>query len=212
MKEINKLISEYNSMPSSFDKKREEGVNESIICQLIRNDSLTEFETYTKSYNFDEKVVQSVFETNPLLNKSGIQLHEYAAFYGSVKILEFLYSKGAPLDKNTWIYAVHSNKREMIDLLAKLKIRFIDYSCYDNIKESFKCHHNELAKYLWNKYMPDTELPRDPVLNYNFEFIWNPEQFLRNFSMICHLDYYPFVSILLKENDIDVNQEIFKFN
>ena len=70
-------------------QKRLEGENDSYICKLIRNDSITEFITLL-SQNLIEthsKIQTSMYETNEFLINKDTSVIEYAAFFGIFKIV-----------------------------------------------------------------------------------------------------------------------------
>ena len=76
-----------------FDKKCEIGENHSFICELIRNDSIEEFVQFInrKNYSIKTMIKHSIFETNSfLLKNKNVSLIEYAAFFGSIQIFQYL--------------------------------------------------------------------------------------------------------------------------
>ena len=100
----------------NFDEKREIGQNDSYLCQLIRNDSIDDFKNFAEKENITAitKIEESIFETNPLLNKKIPTVIEYATFFGSIKIFNFLIEKCQKVDKSLLIYAVHSGNEEIV--------------------------------------------------------------------------------------------------
>ena len=52
------------------------------------------------------KIKESFFETNPYLleNKENMTLIEYAAFFGSIQIIQFLNLSSVPLKTSLWMY------------------------------------------------------------------------------------------------------------
>lgn len=49
-------------------------------------------------------------------------LIEYAAFFGSIKIFNYLRIHNVDLNSSLWIYSIHSNKIQMIHLLEDLEV------------------------------------------------------------------------------------------
>ena len=47
-----------------------------------------------------------------------------------------------------WLYAIHSNNPEMIDLLEENEIYPDNESYLDCVVEAIKCHHNEIADHI----------------------------------------------------------------
>ena len=52
------------------------------------------------------------------------------------------------LNGDLWIYAIHSNKAEMIHALEENKILPKDLTYEKCVVESIKCHHNKIANYI----------------------------------------------------------------
>ena len=105
-------------------KKRKIGLNDSYICELIRNDSIVEFIVFVNknNLNLNKKIPRSVYETNSILYEGRTSLIKYATFYGSIRILQYLFSNGAKIDPYIWIYAIHSNNSEIINFLEEKQI------------------------------------------------------------------------------------------
>ena len=91
------------------------------------------------------EVKQSVFETNPLLLEKEATLIEYAAFFGSIKIFQYLKNNHVQMTPSLWIYAIHSKNAELINILEESCIDPPDKSYLKCFEESIKCHHNEIA-------------------------------------------------------------------
>ena len=112
-----------NILPG-FIEKRRIGENDSYICQLIRQDSIKEFVFYENSAKIclRRKIEPSIFETNLFLIENEPTLIEYAAFFGSIKIFNYLRIHNVDLKSSLWIYSIHSNKIQMIHLLEDLEV------------------------------------------------------------------------------------------
>ena len=97
---------------------------------------------------------------------------EYAAFFGSTQIFKYLQLNYAPLDKNIWLYAIHSNNGDLIHILEELGIKPQYEEC---LKESIKCHHNNIANYIFDMYKDDDQdddnMIECAVKNYNYSLI-----------------------------------------
>ena len=119
-----------------FDEKRHIGENDSYICQLIRDGSIEEFVVYVNRTNFplSASVESSIFETNSFLIHTNPDLIEYAAFFGSIQIFQYLRLNNVELKPSLYLYAIHSNNTEMIHLLEENHIEphymLIQFRCY----------------------------------------------------------------------------------
>ena len=205
-----KIIDE---IPEKFEENRQKGENESHICELIRNNSITEFVTYTNQINFNLSlpIEKSLFETNSFLKDKEVSLIEYAAFYGSINIFQYLKMKGAKLTPSLWLYAIHSNNPEMIHLLESLEIEPEDKSYQECFIESIKCHHNRIATYIQNSHLQNEkenskEVAIQCLKYYNFQFLQNDQIDKSLLFKLIQYDYCQIVEVLLREKDIDVNE------
>lgn len=75
--------------------------------------------------------------------------------FKSIQIFKYLYSNGARLNGSIWIYAIHSNKKELIIFLIINKILPNDESFEECLKVSIKFHHNVIANYIIDNLMED---------------------------------------------------------
>ncbi|KAK8897605.1 hypothetical protein M9Y10_015566 [Tritrichomonas musculus] len=135
----------------NFEDNRKIGENDSYISTLIRNDSVEEFITYVNKINLplsDTKIAKSIFETNPLLIENDTTLIEYAAFFGSIQIFQYLRLNGVELGHSLWLYAIHSNNADMIHLLEEFNVQPQDDTYCGCLVESIKCHHNSISNYI----------------------------------------------------------------
>lgn len=108
----------------------ETGENENYICQLIRDDSIEEFSNFFKSTNcsVNDCIPPSIYETNLLLLEyENVSLIDYAAFFGSLKIFNFLEKNKSCIGDLTHIFAIHSNNVELI--------KFFDDKIMENAKQ-----------------------------------------------------------------------------
>ena len=150
----NKLTQLYQNSTEYFEENRQKGENDSYICYLIRNDLVEEFVIYVNKNNLllSKKISSSIFETNSFLlkNQDKTTLIEYAAFYGSIQIFQYLILNNVVLEPSLWLYAIHGNNPELIHILERNNVELPRKSYNDCFKESVKCHHNEMAYYFKN--------------------------------------------------------------
>lgn len=109
-KELEEEISK--EIPENYEDQRLIGENDSLLCQLIQNDSIEEFAIYVNKTNTSlfSEIKPSIFETNLIFLKEKPTLIEYATFYGSIQVVQFLYMNKVDLSSSLWIYAIHSLK------------------------------------------------------------------------------------------------------
>ncbi|KAK8835741.1 hypothetical protein M9Y10_040560 [Tritrichomonas musculus] len=200
-----------NNLLENFEENRKKGENDDYICQLIQKDLIEEFITYVKKTNYDlsSNIKYSIYETNLLLNKT-TTLIEYAAFFGSTQIFNYLRKNKVDLEESLWIYAIHGRNPEIIDILineSNLKINIEE--C---LIESIKCHHNEILNYFQKNYSEKIYYVNNlisKILKYNYFDLLQEEYINRqSFHLLCKYDYYKMVKILLDNADIDVNELI----
>lgn len=213
IKEISDTISE--KLPQNFEEMREKGEDDRNLYASIRKDSVQEFlenlKNSEKSVN-SEIIYSDRYETNLFILNNRNKMIEYAAINGSIQILQYLFSKGVDYDSSLlWLYAVHSNNLQIIQFLEKnnVKPRHDDYTkC---IKESIKCHHNDLTNYLISTHLQNKDessifLTLNGLAYYNFEFIKDDKVDQRYFYAFCKYNYINIVQFLLKSEDINVNK------
>ena len=172
---------------SNFEAKRQIGENDSYICSLIRQDLVQEFIIYVNRYNIPltSTIIPSIFETNSLLIKrESTSMIEYAAFFGSIQIFKYLQLNNVRLEPSLWIYSIHSKNPELIHLLEENEVKPVDNSFDEVLKESIKCHHNEITDYII-----------DNLLDKNIEKIYIENKFIKNIFYYCfcyqNYQYFP---------------------
>ena len=144
-----------DQLPEDFYLNCKIGLNERKICELIRNDSLDEFIIYVNknNINLNSNIKKSIYETNLFLIGKKLSLIECATFYGSIKIFQYLKTNNIELKPSLWLYAIHSNNAEMIQILYDNNIQPTGENPYYKIeKESVKCHNNDIVHYLFENY------------------------------------------------------------
>ncbi|KAK8841958.1 hypothetical protein M9Y10_026914 [Tritrichomonas musculus] len=181
-----------------FKEKRKIGENELYICELIRNDSVEDFIAFINRNNISlhTKIKTSIYETNPFLIKNIEQsLIEYAAFFGSIQIFQYLLMNNINLTPSLWRYVIHGQNADLVHLLED---NHIECDIEKNIIESIKCHHNQFANYFMNSSQNNIENYISAVLKYyNFEYLEN--EFINEiyFFDFCKNDYLLFIPKLL---------------
>ena len=215
------LVDEYSIINN---RKRRIGENDEDIAEIIRNDQLSEFIEYvTKNkLNLNSNIESSVYETNLYLIEKEPSLIEYASFFGSFQIFEYLYQNNVQLSPTLWNFAVHGNNLKIISFLKEKNVG-PEYELFEfTLNEALKCHHNEVAEYIRQNLVPDYDLEimddsfdyQNCLLIYYFRycnFVFCPDNFVNNkftFFYACQYDYYQMVEILLKTQKIDLNSTV----
>lgn len=199
-----KLKLSYND---SFDEMCKLGENDTYICSLIRNDLIIEFISYVNRNNisFTSRIKQSIFETNSfLLINNEITLIEYAAFYGSTQIFNFLRFNNVEMSPKLWLYAIHSKNPEMIHLLEENQVKPEIEDC---LIESIKCHHNDFAEYILNNLMPsmNTLYDNEKIVSvifdsYNYNYFPNDYNTDHLFFNLCKYKYSKIVNLFFESD------------
>ncbi|KAK8840889.1 hypothetical protein M9Y10_027720 [Tritrichomonas musculus] len=211
-------------VPEEFYIKRKEGENENYLCELIRTNQVKEFGVYVNRNNIslESYIKKSIFETNPLLiDESKIRLIEYASFFGSIDIVRYMQINGnIELTSSMWIYAIHSRNAELIRYLEDSHVTPPEDDYETILKESIKCHHNDVAKYIIDYLIKEEDLQNDieskyhnnlyryAVEYYNYCFFPTNMKYKNMFFYLCEFDYYTLVNLYLSEGNIDINAKI----
>ncbi|KAK8899216.1 hypothetical protein M9Y10_001521 [Tritrichomonas musculus] len=206
-----------------FNEKREVGENDDYLCQLIRDDSLEEFITYSSQTNIQlsTTVKKSIFETNSFLLENQPSLIEYSAFFGSIQIMRYLQLNHVDLSPSLWLYAIHGRNPEMIHFLEENRVKPEDSTFKQCLIESIKCHHNDLSKYIKDNLLQNQEesSSHDVVLQclkyYNFIYLQDEINEVSKifydtnvFYEFCKYDYCSIVQFLLSVQDLNIKSII----
>ena len=193
---------------TNFEENRKIGENDNYICKLIRNDLIDEFINYVNSKNIQlsTTIENSIYETNPLLNKKNPTLIEYSAFFGSIQIFKYLLLNKVEITESLLIYSIHGCNSELIHLLEENLNQISNYLYSKSISESIKCHHNDLADYFINNNQNNNEIVLyDGIKYYNYFYLPVDLGSLESFYFFCKYNYFKIVEFIIKENDIDIN-------
>ena len=214
-----KLSDDIKSDMSLFISLRRVGENEDYLCELIRQDSIEEFIPYINReiISPSAKIKESIFETNSFLIENEPTLIEYAAFYGSVKIFQYLKHQ-VELTPNIWFYSIHSNNAEMIQFIESNNIEPPGTNYEKCLKESIKCHHNNIAEYILNNLIEEDKDkqqfdPENDFKNnifaycyeyYNYHFLTKGSNHKYELHYACEFGHYQLVDLYFKQGNIDV--------
>lgn len=199
-----------------FNGKRRIGEDDSNICKCIRNDSIEEFKTY-KLHN--AIFCKSIYETNNFLLEKKVICIEYAVFYGARQIIEYLKNTlKLNFDQSLWIWAVHSRDEKMINFLYQKNILTMENqikTTEEMLKESIKCHHNNLYNILSNycNYIAKEDILINGFNYFNFFVIkqYDHDDDLKSLRFklalfnAIEIGNIPLIQILLNDNSVCPN-------
>ena len=221
-KKIKRIESKFSKKFSyDFDTWLEKcriGENETHICHLIRNDKIQEFVIYINQNNISLSSIihQSIFETNPFLRKRKTTLIEYASFFGSIQIFQYLRLNHIELEPSLWLYAIHGRNPEIIRLLEENEVKPKDETYLECFYEAIKCHHNEIANYIHDNYLDESFIDQQCLKEnfydhcfhyYNYNFF--PDEFNSDpiFLEFCSkYNYYELVTLIMKDKSFKINE------
>lgn len=192
---------------------------------MIRQDSVESFISYinlNKISLYKTKIKPSLFETNSFLIEKEPSLIEYAAFFGSIQIVQYLIFNKVELNESLWIYTIHSKNAELIHLLEK---NFIDNSkiLYNCIQEAIKCHHNNIANYIIESFLNEDKKINDSQNNFNtnvyafglkyFNYNYFPVDLDHKFTFFyfCQFDYLTLVKLYVKYKNVNLQEKIISY-
>lgn len=207
-----------------FRKKRLIGVNDLLICELIRDDKIEEFIDYVTKTKFplNSIIKISIFETNQLLLKKEPTLIEYCAFYGSINILKFLFDNAVKCTPSLWKYAIHGNNKQILDILIEKEIKPNDESYEKCFEESIKCHNIDITNYIQANLISEKDEANNIKKCYNrnsyyyclryHNYMHIPSNVNNKFIFFyfCEFDYYKLVEYFVKTKKIDINSTVVK--
>ena len=199
----------------SFEEKRQVGENESYICQLIRNDSIEDFISFINRNNIglSSTINNSIFETNSFLLKNQATLIEYAAFFGSIQIFNFLNMNKIELKPSLWLFVIHGRNPELIHFLEDNHIKPNDQSFSECLNESIKCHHLEISDYIRNNLYQNLNEKEYIIFSKSykyFNYTCFPKDVKNEFVFydLCQYNYLNLVELLMNTTNLDLNMKV----
>lgn len=215
LKSIEKEILKLDS--DKFESNRQLGENESIICSLIRDDSVIDFITHVNrlSIPLSSEIKHSIFETNKfLIKRENTSLIEYAAFYGSIEIFQYLLLNNVEFKSSLWLYSIHGRNAEIIHLLEENHVELPNNSFYKLIKEAIKCHHNDFADYFINLNNQKSDI-FDIIIEYSFKYnnyYYFNYDLTKCFFLLCKYKYTELITFFIAKNKNDMIKYIRKIS
>ena len=191
-----------------FEERRTIGENHHPICKIIWEDLIDDFIIYLNKNNIsiESIIYPSIYETNEYLIGKNPRLIEYAAFYGSIQIFQYLKVNGARMYANIYEYVVHSNNAEVFHIIQE-NVKYD--SCLHSLKESIKSHHNAVSKYIIeNLFDGDfSDISLDIIKSFNYS-VMNENKIYPDVIAAFAYDYSYLAEQLMQY--IDVNESILR--
>ena len=217
------LLEDDPNIFNNYQEKQKNGENDSYICSLIRNDAIEDFIAYTNRANLQlsSRIKFSIYETNQFLLRKEPSLIEYAAFFGSIQICQYLRLNNIELKPSLWLYAIHSNSAEMIHLLEENHVNAPNNNKFEIcLEEAIKCHHNEIAAYIENnlivlKKQNESDFKKTlcefGFCYSNYSYISDNFNPFNTFFYLCKYNYNKLVDVYIEKRKNDLKQERFKY-
>lgn len=156
---------------------RSEGMNESEMAILIRNDDIENFQKFVSrlNINLNGNVPKSKYEISFFL-KATTSIIEYAAFYGSLKIFKFLCMNNVSFSDQLREFAVAGGNYDIVHILEMKNVKF-DLDC---LNKAIQYHHNEIVRYINDTFNIEytTDSLRESIMSYNIDI------FLENYYVV----------------------------
>ena len=204
------------NIDQNFEKKRQQGENDSIISTLIRNDSVEEFISYVNRFNIYlcSQIETSYYETNRFIMENNPSLIEYAAFFGSIQIFQYLRMNSIELEPTLWLYAIHSKNAELIHIIEEHMILEKNDKIYEKcFFEAIKCHHNDIANYIKDNYLLNSKINKIKIIEngihyLNYEFFPDDFNSDNEFNLLFKFNYITLVDFFLEKNKTKIEWKI----
>ncbi|KAK8871454.1 hypothetical protein M9Y10_007183 [Tritrichomonas musculus] len=206
------LLSYDSKIFDTFEEKRLNGLNESYICELIRNDSIEKFKDYVNNTNFpiSDKLKPSIFETCHFLIKSNPSPIEYAAFFGSIQICKYLLLRDVSFDDSIGKFVINGRN---LDLFHIFEDRHINMKSMNCLSQAVRYRYYDIMNYI----IENSDVGKDEINNaifqfclkyHNFECLPNDHDLKSSFGNLVKYDYVFLVGYLLDMGSVDVNERI----
>ena len=137
-------------------------------------------------------------------------------FFGSDQIFKYLYKNGAKLSPSLWIYSIHGNNQEIIQILDENKIQPDDKTFSKCFNESIKCHDIQTSEFIRSNFVTDiTE--KELILHSNSikycNYFYFPDDFNDPliFFLFCRYNYANIVKFLLEKTKPSINKLLIRF-
>ncbi|KAK8839044.1 hypothetical protein M9Y10_032510 [Tritrichomonas musculus] len=204
----------------NIETLRKTEYSEYRLIQLIQNDLFDEFLSYINANNFDlsKSIIRSsLSETNlfiiqeidyaKTMNDDNLYPKpiDYAAFFGSLKIFNYLLSKNCSMEPRIWLYAIHGRNKDIIHVIESNSIQ--PESAIECLNFSIDCYHNELSSYILSNYIGNDKeslnISKMSLESYNFDLIQPKEINSDTFFTLCKKDYFYLANaVLLSDKNV----------
>ncbi|KAK8841636.1 LON peptidase N-terminal domain and RING finger protein 2 [Tritrichomonas musculus] len=209
---------EPKSMPPDFDELRKNPSGKNVLFHCLQTDDLSGFISFIKnskvSIKEDAKIAPEFYEYYGYFNPEELLFTEYAIYFGSKRILDYLVLKDFPIKQTSIEFAIRGGNLDIFKKLEKtISNPYKETSSW--MKTAICAHENEMATYIKDKYL---FISGDNLKNYidrmvemhNYYFM-NPNfkfQCSNIFSFLAFSKSFNLSTILLRNNKINMNEEI----
>lgn len=139
------------------------------------------------------------------------------SFFGSIKIFQYLMLNEIQLEPSLWLYAVHGDNSEIIQALIENDIvpKYENYE--DCFIESIKCHHNEIAIYIFENLLSINDKNTNNYIplyfeNYNYSFLMDLIDEESSFFYLCKYQYDILVNNFLEKKADEIKKFLVSFH
>lgn len=206
--DLNFVLSQVTQTMSEYFLKSEELIsdNQDLIASSIRSDNLDSFKELISHQNdFNQKINHSLFERCQFVNDS--TLLEYATFFNSIKIIEYLLSNGAKeTDKSNLIKSLYLNENGNISKMNQQELEFlIEYHCLHQNLNELNFENKSLNLY---KLLLKASKENNIIFLYNFlPFLSeiSKESIKPSLNAICEAGREDLIEIFNSDNDLSQN-------
>ena len=189
-----------------YELKRKKGENDSLICELIRNNSIDDFESHINKNGIDlnSHIKESIYETNQMLLKNkNVSLIQYAAFFGSDNIFYFLIERGVEINISILKFAVHGKNtgiiRTIIDEIDSKNINKADAE--EVLLTTIQCFNGDFFQY-YNTLFEITDEFYSFCLKYSLKY--------RNYNICLNASLDNLETILAKYDCYIITEHLLK--
>lgn len=175
--ELNIFLNENENKTAEFKEKRNKSVNENEVCQFIIKDDCEGLKNYLNDHSdvdLNSCVPFSLFEPTCFVQsftEDGMHFIEYAAFFGSFQVFNFLIENKVSIQPKTIEAAIIGGNSDIIHLLEEKSkiIMKIDYFLV-----AVNSYQNEIANQIVKKNSSISFSPEilcSIIPSYNLQFI-----------------------------------------
>lgn len=208
---------EPENMPPDFEEKRKDPFGKDTAIRCYQTDDLDGFISYIEekkgAITKDSGLAPYFYEYYGYASLEQAALIEFAAYYGSKKIFDYLLKNDYLVRPIAIFYAIRGGNLEIFKKIEEQKLDFPEKDYLDWMNTAIISHENEIATYIKEKYFEKngddlSDYIKTMVNVYNYYFIDSNFEFL-SFHICYLLEFtksFNFSRILLKDKKVNINQ------